>query len=77
MKNDRNEADRILGEDWMDPRHVRLVKALAAHPERELREELKTADGRARGGSLAALPATRGRRLGRGLASPVAARAVR
>jgi hypothetical protein len=37
-QDDRNEADRILGEDWMDPRHVLLTKALAGHPERELIE---------------------------------------
>ena len=41
MGDDRNEADRILGEDWMDPRHALLVKALAAHPERGLIVQLQ------------------------------------
>jgi hypothetical protein len=53
------------------------VKLLEAHPERELIEEAATGDGRERGASLVALPPTRGRRLGRGLASPAAARPVR
>ena len=37
--NDRNEADRISGEGWTDPRDLLLVKALAAHPELELIEQ--------------------------------------
>jgi hypothetical protein len=41
MTDDRNEADRILGEEWMQPGHVLLLKALEAHPEREFIEELK------------------------------------
>ena len=36
--NDRNEADRILGEGWMMPAHVLLVNAVEAHSERELIE---------------------------------------
>ena len=36
MTDDRNEADRILGEDWMNPRHVLVQRAVEAHPEREL-----------------------------------------
>jgi hypothetical protein len=39
MQDDRNEADRILGEDWMDPRHVLLQKALETHEQRELIRE--------------------------------------
>jgi hypothetical protein len=39
--NDRNEADRILTEDWMMPGHVLLVRALEAHPERELIKTLQ------------------------------------
>ena len=39
--DDRNEADRILGEDWMAPRHVLLVEALEAHPERGLIVQLQ------------------------------------
>jgi hypothetical protein len=45
--DDRNEADRILGEDWMDPRHALLVKALEAHPERGS-SATATGDGGAR-----------------------------
>ena len=41
MEGNRNEADRILGEDWMDPRHVRLVEALEAHPQRALIADLQ------------------------------------
>ena len=41
MNDDRNEADRILGEDRMDPRHLLLLKAMATHPERELIRELQ------------------------------------
>jgi hypothetical protein len=74
--DDRNEADRILGEDWMEPRHVRLVKALEAHPECELIEELRETDASGER-PLVALPPTLGRRLGRGLAPPAAARAGR
>ena len=39
--NDRNEADRILGEGWMMPGHVLLVRALEAHPRRELVKKLQ------------------------------------
>ena len=38
MNDDENGADRVLGEGWTDPRDLLLVKALAAHPERELIE---------------------------------------
>ena len=41
MCDDRNEADRILGEDWMDPRHVRLVEAVEANPQRHLIADLQ------------------------------------
>jgi hypothetical protein len=35
----RNEADGVPGESWTDPRDALLVKALTAHPERELIEQ--------------------------------------
>jgi len=38
MNDDRSEADWVPGEGWVDPREVLLMKALAAHPERELIE---------------------------------------
>ena len=41
MGEHRNETDRILGEQWMAPRHVLLVKALEAHPDRGLILELE------------------------------------
>ncbi len=34
--DDRNEADRILGEDWMDPGYRRYAEAWVKHPQREL-----------------------------------------
>jgi hypothetical protein len=49
--DERNEADRILGEDWMDPRHALLVKALEAHPERGL---IRNCDRRRRSTASAA-----------------------
>ena len=39
MYDDRNEAGRVPGQVWMDPRDVLLMNALAAHPERDLIEE--------------------------------------
>jgi hypothetical protein len=41
VSDDRNEADRILGEGWMDPRHALLVKAFEAHPTRGLIVQLQ------------------------------------
>jgi hypothetical protein len=41
MDDDRNKADRILGEDWMDPRRVRLVEALEANPQRHVIADLQ------------------------------------
>jgi hypothetical protein len=41
MDDDPNDVDRILGEDWVDPRHLLLLKALEAHPERTLIDELQ------------------------------------
>jgi hypothetical protein len=38
MDDDRIEADPVLGEDWVDPRHLLLLNALESHPERELIE---------------------------------------
>jgi hypothetical protein len=50
MTDDRNEADRFLGEDWMHPRHVLAVQTLEAHPERELiRSLLQETDERGEG----------------------------
>jgi hypothetical protein len=79
MNGDRNEADRILGEDWMEPKHVLVMKALEAHPERE---RILWLHGRRTPWStpLVARPPGRGERprsLGRGLAPPVAARPAR
>jgi hypothetical protein len=39
--DDRNEADRILGEDWMDPGYRRYVEAWDKHPQRDLLDEHK------------------------------------
>ena len=36
MSGDWNKADEIFGEDWVDPRHLLLLKAIEAHPAREL-----------------------------------------
>ena len=36
MSDDWNKADEIFGEDWVDPRHLLLLKAIEAHPAREL-----------------------------------------
>jgi hypothetical protein len=41
MGDGRNEADRILGEDLTDPKHALFVKALEAHPQRELIKSLQ------------------------------------
>lgn len=41
MSHDRTEADRLLGEDWIDLRHVLVISAVAAHPERERILELQ------------------------------------
>ena len=38
MNDYRNGMDGVPSASWMDPRDVLLVKALAAHPERELIE---------------------------------------
>ena len=54
MSEDRNGPDRILGEDWIDPRHQLLLNALETHPERELIAQLQqeTDDGGERRWSL-------------------------
>ena len=41
MNDDWNKADEIFGEDWVDPRHLLLLKAIEAHPARELIGELQ------------------------------------
>jgi hypothetical protein len=41
MDDDRNEAERTLGEDWVDPRHLLILNALEEHPELALIEELQ------------------------------------
>ena len=46
MNDDRNEADRILGEDWMMPGYRRFLEAWEKHPQRELLDERKGEDGR-------------------------------
>ena len=40
MSNDRNEADRILGEDWRPLSRVLFERAWDEHPKRELLNEL-------------------------------------
>ena len=79
MGDDRNEADRILGEDWMDPRHALLVKALRrtrTWPHRAT----ATGDGRARrsaaGRSAARSRTTAGSRCGPSLAARPVGRAA-
>lgn len=39
--NDRNDADRSLGEDWMMPGYRRFLEAWDTHPRRALRDERK------------------------------------
>ena len=41
MEGDRNEADRILGEDWMMTGYRRFLEAWEKHPQRELLDERK------------------------------------
>ena len=41
MNENRNEADRILGEDWMMPGYRRFPEAWEKHPQRELLDERK------------------------------------
>lgn len=41
MNADRNEADRILGEDWMMPGYRWFLEAWEKHPWRELLDERK------------------------------------
>ena len=39
MNDDRNEADRILGEDRVMPGYRRFLEAWEKHPQRELLDE--------------------------------------
>ena len=41
VDDDPDDVDRILGEEWIDPRQQLLLNALEAHPERELIAELQ------------------------------------
>ena len=70
MDNDRNEADRILGEDWMMPGYRRFLEAWAKHPQRELLDERKGEIGRDGSGTVGRRPRAPRGRLGRVLATP-------
>ena len=77
MSHDQSEADRILGENWIDPRQQLLLNALETHPERELIAQLQqeTDKGGERHWSLCRQ--LEDDELGRGVVAPVAARPVR